>query len=503
MELLLERPGETISRFVCVRQQPDKNIIVWVSENHRGDFQVQNYVSRLQKQNPQQVVVKFSSLDEITALNDEQGTKLLDCNSNQLKVLGYFRRAVAVGASDLHFSIGRDGSQFCYIEMRVHGELSLLDCIDKDEGMTLAGTVFQGMCDITETQFDQNRQQDARVSEKFLKPLGIFGARYAHTPAVGGVYAVMRLITDDGLHVPTFAELGYLPEQVTVLKKILRRPEGMVILSGPTGSGKSTTLRSASSFYLEETGYNGKLPRKRLQTIEDPPEGRIPGAIQTPIIADKTDILAESQAWLKAIKYALRLDPDAILTGEIRDLNSAMAAIKAAMTGHILLTTLHANDPLNIAERLEIEGVPGRLIADPQLFIGLMSQRLVQKLCPDCKHPWESAKDALSQDDQEMVEKYCDTSAVALRNMVGCKNCYQGIVGRVAVAEVIAPDAQFFALYRTEGKSAAKTYWHRSLGGITRNQHVLHYINAGEVDPISANLICPLDEDEYTLLREA
>ncbi len=94
-----------------------------------------------------------------------------------------------------------------------------------------------------------------------------------------------------------------------------------------------------------------------------------------------------AQGWVDSVKSALRLDPDAILNGEIRDHASAITAIKAAMTGHLMLTTLHANDPINILERLEMEGVQARMIADPQLFIGLLSQRLVQVICPHCRLP--------------------------------------------------------------------------------------------------------------------
>ncbi len=94
-----------------------------------------------------------------------------------------------------------------------------------------------------------------------------------------------------------------------------------------------------------------------------------------------------AQGWVDSIKSALRLDPDGILNGEIRDHDSAITAIKAAMTGHLMLTTIHANDPINILERLEMEGVQAEMIADPQLFIGLLSQRLVQLICPHCRRP--------------------------------------------------------------------------------------------------------------------
>lgn len=105
------------------------------------------------------------------------------------------------------------------------------------------------------TQFDQC-PRDARLAERFLKLAGLFGARYSHYPCVGGLYAVLRLIKDDSQHIPTFSMLGYHPEQERAVRRMLQRPEGIVILSGPTGSGKSTTLRTASAAYLEQYGFN-------------------------------------------------------------------------------------------------------------------------------------------------------------------------------------------------------------------------------------------------------
>lgn len=506
MDAVIARPVAEIERYVCAVETDEGGITIWVASNHRSQFSVQNYVALLQRQHPGKTTVTFVSLDEISAQREASGSDTRqgtqhDNVASQTRVLGYFKQAVALGASDIHLTIGRDNSDFAWTEVRIHGELEQIDCIDKKEGMRLAAAICQGMCDITEKQFYPNRQQDGRIKEDFVKPLGIFGARYSHTPAVGGLYAVMRIIPDDGNHVPTLEALGFLPEQTALIRRILRRPEGIIVLSGPTGSGKSTTLRSFSSYYLAMAGQSkNRTPRKRLLTVEDPPEGRIPGAIQTPIIADKKDALAVTQAWLRAISSALRLDPDAILNGEIRDRDSAMAAINAAMTGHLLMTTLHANDAVSILERLEIMGVPGRLIADAQLMVGLISQRLVQRLCPQCKVPYRQHADKLDEADRTLTEHYCQPENVYLRHREGCPNCWQGIVARTVVAEVIAPDAPFFDIYLRRGKAAARTYWKNTLAGLTRNQHLLRYVNAGEVDPLSAHAVCPVDEDSYTLL---
>ncbi|MEQ0866965.1 GspE/PulE family protein [Pseudomonas aeruginosa] len=502
MQANINHPDADIARYVRVRSGDDGIQHICVAENRRSDFKVQSYVAQVQQRHPGKTCVSFLSMHDLAQVEGQGMATAADHSDSQSKVLGYFRRCVELGASDLHLTIGRDNSDLCYVETRVHGELELLDCIDKSEGMALASTICLSMCDVTEKQFYPTRHQDGRIAERFTKPLGLFGARYAHMPAVGGIYAVMRLIRDDQDQIPTFEALGFLPAQVAAFRRMLQRPEGIVILSGPTGSGKSTTLRTASEAYLAQHKQGRSLPAKRLLTSEDPPEGRIPGAVQTPILADKKLASELTQAWLKSIAYAMRCDPDAMLIGEIRDYDSAMAAIKAVMTGHLMLTTLHANDPINIIERLETEGVPQRLIADSQLMIGLISQRLVQRLCPACRRAYREIADSLSEEDRRLVEMHCDPERVFMRNHDGCGQCYRGVIGRVVVAEVIPPDAQFFELLRTQSKAAAKTYWHRECGGITRNQHVLHYINAGEVDPLSAHLVCPLDEDSYTLLKE-
>ncbi|WP_241810726.1 ATPase, T2SS/T4P/T4SS family [Serratia sp. 14-2641] len=352
------------------------------------------------------------------------------------------------------------------------------------------------MCDVAEKSFNPNRAQDGRVRKEFLQGLQLFGARYAHTPAEFGLYVVMRILPDEGIAPPTLDQLGYLPEQQTLIRRMLGRPEGVIILSGPTGSGKSTTLRTLSDMYLSFTGH-----RKRLMTLEDPPEGLILGAVQTPIIADKNDPDAVSRAWVRSISAALRLDPDAMVVGEIRDANSVKSALTAAKSGHLVKTTLHANDAVGILDRLtDTLGIPMGQVADPQVMIGLIAQRLVQLLCPHCKKSWRAVSDSLEEEKKALLERFCHVEKLAFRHPEGCEHCYKGVTGRRVIAEVIRPDARFMELFRHKGKLAARSYWVNALGGITRGQHLLRYLNEGLVDPIDADYISPLDEDSLTLL---
>ncbi|EJM3643812.1 Flp pilus assembly complex ATPase component TadA [Salmonella enterica] len=513
---------------VLLYHNPDNSSCeLLVDSQRRTDAAVQQQVMLLMENNPgaamrmvsRSELLRYGEMARQQAEKGESGLRLedikKDVSNRQGEVLNYFMVARDIGASDIHVTT-RPG--LTRIEMRVHGELETVSELAEEDGRAMAATIILSMCDVTEPQFYAGRKQDGRVAAKFLRRVGLFGARYSHTPTADGLHFVMRVIPDDSDVVPTPEKLGYLPEQIRLIKRILRLPEGMVILSGPTGSGKSTTLRVCSDLYLKRTRY-----KKRLLTVEDPPEGRIVGAIQTPILCDKADEAEVRRAWERALSSALRLDPDAILPGELRDLISILAGIFAAQTGHLVMSTLHANSAFSIPERMITMGAGAGLVADAQLLTGLISQRLVQVLCPACRIPWSARKDQLTAEEREYLEKYCSVEGVCrpehlyFRNEEGCPACRKavvingkqvatvgkGVAGRSVVAEVVRPDTTLFRLLIGQGKEAAKAYWLREMGGITRRTHLLHKLNEGMVDPLDADLVVPLDEDEVMLPASA
>ncbi|EMP3058573.1 Flp pilus assembly complex ATPase component TadA [Salmonella enterica] len=514
-----------INDAVLLYHNPDSSANeLLVDSERRMDAAIQQRVMQLLEENPA-ASMRMVSRSELLRCRDlasrqaeqgEQGLRLQDIKKDvsrrQGDVLNYFMVAKDIGASDIHCTTHPGLTR---IEMRVHGELETISELAEEDGNAQAATIILSMCDVTDPQFYPGQKQDGRVAAKFLRKVGLFGARYSHTPTADGLHYVMRVIPDDGDVVPTLENLGYLPEQIRLIHRILRIPEGMVILSGPTGSGKSTTLRACSDLYLKRTRY-----KKRLLTVEDPPEGRIVGAIQTPILCDKADEAEVRRAWERALSSALRLDPDAILPGELRDLISILAGIFAAQTGHLVFTTLHANSAFSIPERMITMGANAGLVADAQLLIGLISQRLVQVLCPDCRIPWSVKKEQLTTEEREYLGKYCTVEGVCrpenlhFRNEDGCPSCRKavtingrqvatvgkGVGGRSVVAEVVRPDTTLFRLLIQEGKEAAKAYWLSELGGITRRTHLLHKLNDGLVDPLDADLVVPLDEDEVMLI---
>ncbi|EGU0513424.1 Flp pilus assembly complex ATPase component [Salmonella enterica] len=514
-----------INDAVLLYHNPDSSANeLLVDSERRMDAAIQQRVMQLLEENPA-ASMRMVSRSELLRCRDlasrqaeqgEQGLRLQDIKKDvsrrQGDVLNYFMVAKDIGASDIHCTTHPGLTR---IEMRVHGELETISELAEEDGNAQAATIILSMCDVTDPQFYPGQKQDGRVAAKFLRKVGLFGARYSHTPTADGLHYVMRVIPDDGDVVPTLENLGYLPEQIRLIQRILRIPEGMVILSGPTGSGKSTTLRACSDLYLKRTRY-----KKRLLTVEDPPEGRIVGAIQTPILCDKADEAEVRRAWERALSSALRLDPDAILPGELRDLISILAGIFAAQTGHLVFTTLHANSAFSIPERMITMGANAGLVADAQLLIGLISQRLVQVLCPACRIPWSVKKEQLTTEEREYLGKYCTVEGVCrpenlhFRNEDGCPSCRKavtingrqvatvgkGVGGRSVVAEVVRPDTTLFRLLIQEGKEAAKAYWLSELGGITRRTHLLHKLNDGLVDPLDADLVVPLDEDEVMLI---
>ncbi|MFW5391524.1 ATPase, T2SS/T4P/T4SS family [Yersinia sp. 2544 StPb PI] len=514
------QPAKEIMDFVLAEDVPEGKgaVRLVIDTNRRADPQVQRWVMDMVRAFPL-ATKEFVSLSELNARRERQvytddstlsfGPQALgdSVSPTQQKVLTYMAAAGQLVSSDIHLTLSKN-EKLTVIEMRIHGELEIIDELTFDEGLSLVSTIYRSMCDLLTTDFLENVAQKGRVSSEYARRAGVFGARYQHMPTPDGIYVVLRIIPDDSHQVPTLAQLGFLPEQQALVEKILRIPEGMVTLTGPTGSGKSTTLRTFSGHWLERT--QGK---KRLLTIEFPVEGRIAGAIQTSVTPKSSAREAVVEAWEESNAAALRSDPDAIVIGEMQERNSVMAAVHAVESGHIVFDTLHAPSATGAIPRMASMGVNIQLIADPQIMVGLLSQRLVQTLCPHCRISWFEKSPTLPVDVRERLEKYCNVSGVCqpeqlwFRHSEGCKHCQKtveltgrivsrGVTGRTVLAEVIRPDARFMTLFLSHGTAAARQYWLQHLSGISRCTHLLRRLAEGRVDPLDGDLVCPLDEDE-------
>lgn len=402
----------------------------------------------------------------------------------QERVLKLIRVAMAHDASDLHFVIKQD---IGVLRQRVHGMLEDVLKTSADDMIAVVACIYQSMCDVSsDSTFQPNKPQDARIKRAHLAAAGLLGARYSSYPSDEKLFVVLRLLYNRGSSVRTLTELGWNALQADAIRVMTRRKEGINIFSGATGSGKSTSLEVLLGMTVRhfESRFN-------LVTLEDPPEYRIPGAVQLPVIDGDWDL---------GLRSVMRLDPDIIMIGEIRDMISASAAFRAAMTGHGVWTTLHANDAIAIMQRLGDIGIEMALMLDPANVTGLINQSLVRRLCDHCKRPWLAERHLLDTDLVQRVEKWCRPESVSLVGP-GCDRCNgKGITGRTIVGEVVVPTLSLMDTYRNDGKAATRRYWVQEMGGITKTAHTIEKISAGHVDPRHAEEnVGPIDADFYAV----
>lgn len=492
---------EKLRDLICLTD----DLVLHVSASHLGDPYVLGFMERLGRSKVRFTLQKHP-LPEIRelyanaaavrpAISVAKPVGLIEeTTPRQVQVQRLVKDAMTCGASDIHLTIDKT-RHTALVEYRVNGDLVVKDQIRAEDGQAIASTIYQSMCDVADPTYNDLQPQDARLKQSFVKAWGLYGARIATRPTDKGTLMVMRLLRSSAGG--SLEELGYLLDQIQLITRMIQRRKGIIIFSGPTGSGKSTTLQRVLSDLLELFEY-----KIRLLTIENPPEYEIGKgrAIQTPILCDSDDAEAVSQEWARSISNTLRLDPDVLMVGEIRDLATAKAGFTAAMTGHQLWTTLHANDLVAIVERLKDLGIEQSLLTDPMLMTGLINQELVKTLCNSCKLPFVQAKAQLPTDLIERVERFCTPDTVYVCGP-GCAECNgTGVHGRTVVAEVMMPNKGFMKAFREKGKADARAYWVDQMGGITKNAHLIRLVNQGCVDPLHGERdICTLDEDEITL----
>ena len=242
--------------------------------------------------------------------------------------------------------------------------------------------------------------------------------RVSVMPGVYGEKVVIRVI-DFRKMLTNLESLGFSYENLQMFKKVLNHPNGIVLVTGPTGSGKNTTL------YAGLSELNGE--QVNICTVEDPVECNIHGINQFEV-HDTTGF-----TFSNALRSLLRQDPDVIMVGEIRDRDTANIAVQAALTGHLVLSTLHTNDAPGAITRLIDLGVPSYLVSAS--LIGVLAQRLVRKICPNCKEQYEP-----SHSIRRTATQWAGQEIAYYRGM-GCKKCRNtGYIGRIAIHELFLPD---------------------------------------------------------------
>ena len=473
---------------------------LFIAEGSRTKLPVLEYIERLRRSGVKTTEFQ-TTIEQVTAaykaynLTGRGNFDLGATAANeQRRVVELLTEALREDSSDMHFIIARDG---CDVRFRILGQLETRHPLTRDDGMHLVSSLYSSMCDIGSQYFNQNSSQRARLAAKYTEALGLYGARVQTRPTHDGMLMVLRLLKSDN-KILTHKELGFLDSQVAIIEELAAMPYGVTLISGPTGSGKSRTLQATMDMILrnERNAIN-------VVTIEDPPEYPIPGAIVTPLlVADRSDQAMVSQAWQDAVSESMRLDPDVIMVGEVSDLGSAKTSFSAAKTGHGVWSTLHANDATSIPKRLVDMNVSADDVLDPTLLVGLTAQRLVPRLCPDCKIPFgRGGKERLRPMTISRLLKVSPRDAlehVCVRGD-GCNKCQRrGIVGRLPVIEVVKTDVGFMEAFLLGGSQAAlnaRRHWVNNAGGITMLRHALHLVWNGLLDPRDAEDVRPLDND--------
>ena len=345
-----------------------------------------------------------------------------------VKLVNYvLTRAAADGASDIHVEPFEDRTT---IRCRIDGLLYELLEVPRQLHLAVVSRLkIISRLDIAERRLPQDGSFSARVEDTEID------FRVSTLPSIHGEKIVLRLLLKEAVvrHY-TLEGLGFDPDQLALFRDAIRRPWGMILMTGPTGSGKSTTLHTALKAI--------KSPRKNIVTVEDPVEYRQPGIQQVQV---KSEIAFDFARSLRAI---LRQDPDVIMIGEIRDHETAQIAVRAALTGHLVFSTLHANDAVSTIVRLINIGVEPFLVASA---INLAAaQRLIRKICAHCKEPYEPGPD----DRVVLTEVGCPDVLYRGR---GCKRCRNtGFAGRIALFEVLRITADVRGLILS-GFSADRT----------------------------------------------
>lgn len=312
------------------------------------------------------------------------------------------QKSVKEKASDIHIEPFSDSLK---IRMRVDGNMKEMLNLELDLYPSLASVIkYKANMDITEKRLPQDGRIDVKIKDSLVD------IRISTVPTTYGEKIVLRLLSRDSF-LKTKEELGFSKDAIEKIQEIINKKTGILLVTGPTGSGKTTTVYSILKD-LRDTSKN-------IMTIEDPVEYKMEGINQIQV-NHKVGLTFE-----KGLKAILRQDPDIIMVGEIRDVETAKTAVRAAITGHLVISTLHTNDAVSsIARLIDMEIPPYLLNAS---LIGVISQRLVRKVCENCSN--------------EVIINQNEKKSIYTAIPIGCEEClYTGYNGRTVVFEILSID---------------------------------------------------------------
>lgn len=466
---VLEDVSRVAGREVEVVIAPKEDILKIILEFHgfRGSIKAaeEKHVKYFAELSDLERLAEVKSLEEISHLDKNIRTA----------VDAMFRRSISLRASDIHIEPKRNKS---LLRMRIDGMLHDIDWIPGPLHQAFTSRIKgMGAMDIAE----KRRPQDGRI--KLDTRAREIEVRVSTVPTAFGEKTVCRIQDPDLLFMDLEA-LGFTPYDLTLFQGFINRPFGIILVTGPTGSGKTTTLYSALKVLATED--------KNITTIEDPVEmvfERFNQISVNPAVSMLHDP-TERMTFGPILRHVMRQDPDVIMIGEIRDEETASLAVQSALTGHLVMSTIHTNDALGAVSRMLDLNVPSFLLAGT--LIGLLAQRLIRKVCPACEETYTVSLKRLNQ----LGFNFEGPEEIELKRGRGCHQCRDtGYYARESVYEVVGIDDDMAklitdkpdmnALKEMAKKKNCRSLWENTvrkmLNGVTTVEEVLR---VAQPDPL-------------------
>ncbi len=415
---------------------------------------------------------KISALEEKIKISNPASQKTLDTieNESEKKPVIHITNtilysAVSERASDIHIEPKENHTS---VRFRIDGDMRDMFSFNNTTGvMVLTRLKSLAGLDITEKRKPQDGAVEAIIDNRKFK------LRLATTSTPNGESLIMRLLEPD-VKQKDLTQLGMTDEQVRALTDFANRTQGLILIVGPTGSGKTTTIYSLLSQI--------DCRKRSLISVEDPVEYRISFANQQQV-NEKTGVTFEA-----LLRSSVRQDPDILFIGEVRDQYSARVAVDFSSTGHVTITTLHTSNATTVIFRLERLGITRGQMADT--ILGIVAQRLLKKLCPFCKRVAP-----LTEEEAAMLSPFTDELPLQAAHPVGCPKCNEtGYLGREAIAEIIQFDPEICGMIRSNKTIAEIRNAIRAKGQYLISHHA--------VEKVKQLLFSPKDAYEKVLIEE-
>ncbi|MGH8849659.1 MAG: type II secretion system ATPase GspE [Casimicrobiaceae bacterium] len=358
-----------------------------------------------------QIVGDVEQRDDIAFDADVQQLKDLASEAPVIRMVSLIiTNALDTRASDIHIEPFENR---LIVRYRIDGVLHEIESPPRRLSAAVISRVkIMANLDIAERRLPQDGRIRLRVQGKEID------LRVSTVPTMHGESVVMRILDKGGVALD-FKKLGFEEDTLKKFLKVLLEPHGILLVTGPTGSGKTTTLYTA----LDRLNQ----PDVKILTVEDPVEYQMAGINQIQV-KPQIDL-----TFANALRSIVRQDPDVIMIGEIRDLETAQIAVQSALTGHLVLSTVHTNDAASTVNRLLDMGVEDYLLTST--VIGILAQRLVRTLCPACKSSYIALPEVV---DELGLRKFAPPGDITLYHAKGCKECAQtGFIGRISIMEVL------------------------------------------------------------------